>query len=155
MKGLYSLDRRSVFTFAYTPLPRRRQGAMADGALRLPPCPQRLPLLFPKSSSILFGSPVTARQGPRGKPCREPSSEQLFRSRQDPSTNARDDKDGFCFQRSFDARGLCPRLLRMTESGSPFNTRGNTARPQDDRRKPLPRHPERKIFIGDLLERFA
>ena len=37
-----------------------RQGAMADGALRLPPRPQRLPLLFPKSSSILFGSPVKA-----------------------------------------------------------------------------------------------
>ena len=37
-----------------------RQGAMAGGALHLPPCPQRLPLLFPKSSSILFGSPVYA-----------------------------------------------------------------------------------------------
>ena len=36
------------------------QGAMADGALCLPPRPQRLPLLFPKSSSILFGSPVKA-----------------------------------------------------------------------------------------------
>ena len=35
-----------------------RQGAMAGGALHLPPCPQRLPLLFPKSSSILFGSPI-------------------------------------------------------------------------------------------------
>ena len=26
----------------------------------------------------------------------------------------RDDKEYICFQRSFDARGLCPRLLRMT-----------------------------------------
>ena len=26
-----------------------RQGAKADGALCLPPCPQRLPLLFPKN----------------------------------------------------------------------------------------------------------
>ena len=32
------------------PPTRRRQGAMAVGALRLPPCPQRLPLLFPKIS---------------------------------------------------------------------------------------------------------
>ena len=32
-----------------------------------------------------------------------------YRSIQDPSTDARDDKDGFCFQRSFDSRGLCPR----------------------------------------------
>ena len=39
-----------------------RQGAMADGALRLPPRPLRLPLLFPKSSSILFGSPVKATE---------------------------------------------------------------------------------------------
>ena len=30
--------------------PRRRQGAMAGDALRLPPCPSRLPLLFPKIS---------------------------------------------------------------------------------------------------------
>ena len=37
--------------------PRRWQGAIAGGSLCLPPCPLRLPLLFPKSSSILFGSP--------------------------------------------------------------------------------------------------
>ena len=44
------------------------QGAMADGALCLPPRPQRLPLLFPKSSSILFGSPVSVcHLPPRGK----------------------------------------------------------------------------------------
>ena len=49
------------------PSSRRRQGAMADGSLRLPPCPLRLPLLFPKSSSILFGSPVCARQVPQGE----------------------------------------------------------------------------------------
>ena len=42
-----------------------------------------------------------------------------LRSIQDPSTDARDDKDGFCFQRSFDARGLTPRLLRMTYKESP------------------------------------
>ena len=39
-----------------------RQGAKAGGALRLPPRPLRLPLLFPKSSSILFGSPVKATE---------------------------------------------------------------------------------------------
>ena len=49
------------------PSSRRWQGAMADGSLRLPPCPLRLPLLFPKSSSILFGSPVCARQVPQGE----------------------------------------------------------------------------------------
>ena len=37
----------------------------------------------------------------RGKPCTEPCSERLYRSRQDPSADARDDKDSFCFQRSF------------------------------------------------------
>ena len=31
-----------------------------------------------------------------------PCSERLLRPRQDPSTDARDDKDDFCFQRSFD-----------------------------------------------------
>ena len=30
-----------------------RQGAMADGALCLPPCPLRLPLLFPKNLALL------------------------------------------------------------------------------------------------------
>ena len=30
-----------------------RQGAMAGGALRLPPCPLRLPLLFPKNLAAL------------------------------------------------------------------------------------------------------
>ena len=35
-----------------------------------------------------------------------PRSERLLRSIQDPSTNARDDKDHFCLQRSFGARGL-------------------------------------------------
>ena len=30
-----------------------RQGAMADGALCLPPCPPRLPLLFPKNLALL------------------------------------------------------------------------------------------------------
>ena len=55
-------------TRTVSPSSRRRQGAMADGSLRLPPCPLRLPLLFPKSSSILFGSPVCARQlPPRGE----------------------------------------------------------------------------------------
>ena len=43
-----------------------RQGAMAGGTLRLPPCPKRLPLLFPKSSSILFGSPINACHLPPG-----------------------------------------------------------------------------------------
>ena len=43
-----------------------------------------------------------------------PCSDLLYHSRQDPSTDARDDKDSFCFQRSFGARALCPRLLRMT-----------------------------------------
>ncbi len=37
----------------------------------------------------------------RGKPCTEPCSERLYRSRQDPSADARDDKDDFYFQRSF------------------------------------------------------
>ena len=45
-----------------------------------------------------------------GKPCVVPCSERLLRSIQDPSTNARDDKDDFCFQRSFDLL----RSLRMT-----------------------------------------
>ena len=89
---------------------------MADGALCLPSCPLRLPLLFPKSSSILFGSPVCARQVPQGEAMYSRSVfGTAYRSIQDPSTDARDDKDGFCFQRSFDSRGLCPRLLRMTE----------------------------------------
>ena len=35
-----------------------------------------------------------------------PRSERLLRSIQDPSTNARDDKDHFCLQRSFGARGF-------------------------------------------------
>ena len=43
-----------------------------------------------------------------------PCSELLLYSRQDPSTDARDDRDGFYFQRSFDLRGQCPRSLRMT-----------------------------------------
>ena len=39
------------------------------------------------------------------------------RSIQDPSTDARDDKDDFCFQRSFDCASIgAP--LRMTERGS-------------------------------------
>ena len=33
-----------------------------------------------------------------------PCSERLLYSRQDPSTDARDDRDGFYFQRSFDLR---------------------------------------------------
>ena len=38
----------------------------------------------------------------RGKPCIvDPCSERLYRSRQDPSADARDDKDDFYFQRSF------------------------------------------------------
>ena len=59
-----------------------------------------------------------------------PCSALLYRSRQDPSTDARDDRDGCKYsllhpqfyilhstfqKRSFDARGLRPRLLRMTE----------------------------------------
>ena len=66
-----------------------RQGAMAVGALCLPSCPLRLPLLFPKSSSILFGSPVCARQVPQGEAM---YSRSVFgtahRSIQDPSARS-------------------------------------------------------------------
>ena len=48
----------------------------------------------------------------RGKPCVEPCSSLLYRPIQDPSTDARDDKDEFYFQRSFVAS-----LLRMTGRG--------------------------------------
>ena len=42
-----------------------------------------------------------------------PCSERLLRPRQDPSTDARDDKDDFCFQRSFDCA-----LFRAPENRS-------------------------------------
>ena len=38
---------------AVSPLCSSRQGAMAGDALRLPPCPLRLPLLFPKNLAAL------------------------------------------------------------------------------------------------------
>ena len=41
-----------------------------------------------------------------GKPCIEPCSSRLLRPIQDPSTDARDDKESIIFQRSFGARGL-------------------------------------------------
>ena len=67
---------------------------------------------------------------PRGKARIEPCSKQLLRPIQDPSTTARDDKENISFQRSFDARGLCPRLLRMTKGACRA-------------RRPYPFHPER------------
>ena len=67
-------------------------------------------------SAAIFGSPVIiARRVEKscavriGKRTLLPCSERLLRSIQDPSTNARDDKDDFCFQRSFGAS-----LRRMT-----------------------------------------
>ena len=56
---------------AVSPLCSSRQGAMAGDALRLPPCPLRLPLLFPKNLAalrfsgtlIIFkGTPVIERR---------------------------------------------------------------------------------------------
>ena len=46
-------SRRETAMHKSDALPRRRQGALAVGALRLPPCPLRLPLLFPKISLTL------------------------------------------------------------------------------------------------------
>ena len=67
-------------------------------------------------SSLFAAPPITRTVSPhqalrasfplRGKPCIEPCSEQLLRSVQDPSTDARDDKESIIFQRSFGARGL-------------------------------------------------
>ena len=42
--------RKAVLRRVFSLCARRWQGAMADGALCLPPCPLRLPLLFPKIS---------------------------------------------------------------------------------------------------------
>ena len=56
-----------------SPADSSRQGAMADSALRLPPCPQRLPLLFPKISlrcdfrEPCFTPPSTAKR--HGRQC--------------------------------------------------------------------------------------
>ena len=55
-------------------------------------------------------------------------SVQDFSTRRADALLGRNDKDRFYFQRSFGSL----RSLKMTESGSPFDTRGNTARPQDD-----------------------
>ena len=80
-----------------------------------PPLPKNLASL--RFSGALFNSPPSG-EILRGA-LRQTNSFAVFgtayRSIQDPSTDARDDKDGFCFQRSFDSRGLCPRSLRMTE----------------------------------------
>ena len=102
---------------------------MADGALCLPSCPLRLPLLFPKSSSILFGSPVCARQVPQGEAM---YSRSVFgtahRSIQDSSARSlgRDDKGGvnilqyiqnftfYILHLPFIMRSFVASLLRMT-----------------------------------------
>ena len=61
-------------------------------------------------SSLFAAPPITRTVSPhqalrarslRGKPCIEPFSSLLLRPVQDPSTDARDDKGDFCFQRSF------------------------------------------------------
>ncbi|HIX50174.1 MAG TPA: hypothetical protein H9851_02720 [Candidatus Borkfalkia faecavium] len=51
--------------------PRRRQGAMAGGALCLPPRPLRLPLLFPKNlTSLRFSGALFIFQGTPLSKCR-------------------------------------------------------------------------------------
>ena len=59
----------------------------------------------------------------------DPCSEQLLRSIQDPSTDTRDDKDEFYFQRSFGARGFAA----LTQDDKVVAT--FAARPQADRRE--------------------
>ena len=57
-KGETCHARGFVVLAAVSPLYSSRQGAMAGGALRLPPRPQRLPLLFPKNLASLRFSGV-------------------------------------------------------------------------------------------------
>ena len=96
---------------------RQTQRAVCHGAL--PATRMRVDLTLLLSLTITRTvSPHQALRARslRGKPCTEPCSEQLSVLYKIPplASLGRYDKDDFCFQRSFDARGLCPRLLRMT-----------------------------------------
>ena len=69
-------------------------------------CPNLAISTPPKSRIISPHQALRASFPLRGKPCIEPCSSLLLRSIQDPSTDARDDKESIIFQRSFGARGL-------------------------------------------------
>ena len=91
---------------AVSPLCSSRQGAMAGDALRLPPCPLRLPLLFPKNLAALrFSGTLIIFKGTPVIERRETS----------PSSVCLQWKKGksvifpffrVCFQRFFGARGF-------------------------------------------------
>ena len=121
---VFSAQSNGSLTFAPLSFRPRRHTPMLSAFCRLakrstckatPPLPKNLASL--RFSGALFNSPPSG-EILRGA-LRQTNSFAVFgtayRSIQDPSTDARDDKDGFCFQRSFDSRGLCPRSLRMTE----------------------------------------
>ena len=84
--SLFSARRSAQGDIRGVILSSSRQGAMADGALCVPPCPQRLPLLFPK---------ISLRCDFR-EPCKVRAEGSL---KTKPSLSSRASAEGSCFER--------------------------------------------------------